>query len=293
MKPATVGPTSLCFFWDMQNCAVPSKMSPYECVAKIRAAVVLFKGEKTTEVSFNSYCDVSKLSQDVRQELGRARVIVHDVPSQKPAAADIRLLQDILHHTMTHRAGIIVLVSGDIDFAETVHDLVHTGGYKVILIHNKQARAELCQNASTALRYEDIVGTRSKSKASAPNTTPKKPARQHAAKVWACAECSKTFISQEARQQHADATNHAFEWSCDECSKSFQNERGLEQHLASTGHDQISCSICGAVFGSWHSLSQHLHATGHGDDLSWSCPQCDDDSWDDLSSLLDHLRFEH
>ncbi len=38
-----------------------------------------------------------------------------------------------------------------------MHDLVHTGGYKVILIHNRQARPELCKNASSALSFEDIV----------------------------------------------------------------------------------------------------------------------------------------
>lgn len=54
---------------------------------------------------------------------------------------------------MTHRSGIIVLISGDIDFAETVHDLVHTGGYTVVLIHNKQARPELCKNSSKALLF--------------------------------------------------------------------------------------------------------------------------------------------
>jgi DNA-directed RNA polymerase subunit RPC12/RpoP len=147
--------SSLGFFWDIQNCPVPSRGSSYDCVTSIRAAVS--SGERTTEVGFKAYCDIAKLSQETRQELSRARVNLCDVPSQKPGAADIRLLQDILHYTMHHRTGIIVLISGDIDFAETVHDLVHTGGYKVILIHNKQARPELCNNASEALSFEDIV----------------------------------------------------------------------------------------------------------------------------------------
>ena len=59
----------LCFFWDLQNCAVPSKSSPYECVNKIRGVVP--KGEKTVEVSFNAYADTSSLSQEVRQEFSR------------------------------------------------------------------------------------------------------------------------------------------------------------------------------------------------------------------------------
>lgn len=146
---------SLCFFWDIQNCPVPTKRSPYECVSLIRDAV--FKGDKTAEVGFNAYCDSSTLSHDTRQELSRARVHVRDVPSKKKGAADLCLQQDILRHTMTHRSGIIVLISGDVDFAETVHDLVRMGNYRVILIHNKQARPELCKNATKALKFEDVV----------------------------------------------------------------------------------------------------------------------------------------
>ena len=122
-------PSALCFFWDIQNCAVPSGASPYDRVRAIRAAVTEKRaGGKTAEVSFNANCDVGGLSQNTRAQLGSARVITRDVSSRKAGAADIRLLQDSLYHTMTHHSGIILLISGDIDFAETVHDLVHTAG---------------------------------------------------------------------------------------------------------------------------------------------------------------------
>lgn len=321
---------------------------------RIRGAVL--KGEKTTEVSFNAYCDVSKLSQDTRQELARARVIVRDVPSQKPAASDIRLLQDMLHHTMTHRTGIIVLISGDIDFAETVHDLVHTGGYKVIVIHNKQARPELCKNASSALRFEDVVGggggdsekgkkegngkpknsnsgtdsgksgvsgkgkkegdnarvknDNSKQKKGAVEVEgknsssgkkhdvggkggSKKTTSAARKQTWPCESCGKRFVSQEARDNHVDATGHSIQWICEECTKSFSTEKGLEQHQEATGHDQICCEDCGNRFNSLRSLSQHLDATGHGAHLCWSCPHCHNETWDRLKELLDHLRLDH
>jgi ABC-type transport system involved in cytochrome c biogenesis ATPase subunit len=60
---------------------------------------------------------VQSLTSNQRLELARARLIlnnrsvtIRDVPSTKSGAADIRLLQDILHHTMVNRTGIIVLV---------------------------------------------------------------------------------------------------------------------------------------------------------------------------------------
>ena len=322
-------PSPLCFFWDLQNCAVPSKSSSYECVNKIRAVVP--KGEKTIEVSFNAYADTSSLSQEVRQEFSRARVNLRDVPSQKPGAADIRLLQDILHHTMMHRSGIIVLISGDIDFAETVHDLVHTGGYHVVLVHNRQARPELCKNASKALNFEEIVGgvvdgAKKEKKKEKDKTKPAKvgtaakqskpgeqvqegkkkkeekkkeekksaPAakKQPNAKRWPCQGCAKTFSSQESRDMHVEMTGHAVEWECQECGKVFQSERGLEQHQEATGHDQISCSECGSAFNSMRSLSQHLDATKHCSYMTWSCPQCGD-TWNRLKDVLDHVRLDH
>jgi rubrerythrin len=309
----------------MQNCPVPSKGSPYECVNRIREVVL--KGEKTTEVSFNAYCDVSKLSQDTRQELARARVILRDVPSQKPAAADIRLLQDMLHHTMTHRSGIIVLISGDIDFAETVHDLVHTGGYKVILIHNRQTRSELRRNASKALEFETVVGgavqgnknsstgrkdisgkkdktgrkkesnnkNSADKSASVSSKSKKKESKQskQPKKQWPCESCGKKFAAQESRDKHVEATGHVVQWGCDDCGKAFQSELALQQHQDATGHDQISCDECDAKFNSLRSLSQHMEATGHAAYLSWNCPICKDEPWPSLKDLLDHLRLDH
>lgn len=191
----------------------------------------------------------------------------------------------MLHHTMTHRSGIVVLISGDIDFAETVHDLVHTGGYKVVLIHNKQARQELCRNASKALLFKDVVtepkganhSNAAKSNAkkadvkvpkdanSSPrkkdsgqkvkHPVPEKPTKQQqkqqhqkkTAKEWNCNGCSKKFSSEDTRDKQVEATGHDIQWTCDECSRQFQTAKALEQHQESTGHDQIACSECFAV----------------------------------------------
>lgn len=107
---------SLAFFWDMQNCSVSKQTASYEICSKIRR--VVGADMKTKEVGFNAYVDVSSLNSNQRLELARARhnllnnrVTLRDVPSSKQGAADIRLLQDILHHTMVNKSGIVVLIS--------------------------------------------------------------------------------------------------------------------------------------------------------------------------------------
>ena len=306
---------------DVQNCPVPSKGSPYECVNRIRGAVL--KGEKTAEVSFNAYCDVSKLSQDTRQELARARVILRDVPSQKPAASDIRLLQDMLHHTMTHRTGIIVLISGDIDFAETVHDLVHTGGYKVIVIHNKQARPELCKNASKALRFEDVVGDSGvadrpivdkgkKEGKKDGNGKPKnagadgkgsgKP-KKEGDDAQARSKSKKGNVESEGkspskRNDGNDGKKNGGKgpkktsaarkqtWPCESCGKKFLSQEARDSHVEATGHSaQWICEECNKTFQSEKGLEQHQEATGH-DQIC--CDDCGN-RFNSLRSLSQHL----
>lgn len=304
---------SLCFFWDMQNCPVPSKGSSYECVNRIREAVL--KGEKTAEVSFNAYCDVSKLSQETRQELARARVILRDVPSQKPAAADIRLLQDLLHHTMTHRSGIIVLISGDIDFAETVHDLVHTGGYKVILIHNRQTRPELRRNASKALEFEMVVrGSIVKTKN--PSTGKKDPGKnpndkktndigiggKNASKVGEkkdksgrkkedtssnAASKSGSAAAKVKKKQSKESKQPKKQWPCESCGKTFAAQESRDKHVEATGHIvQWGCDDCGKAFQTEMALQQHQDATGH-DQIS--CDECNA-KFNSMRMLSQHME---
>lgn len=301
---------SLCFFWDLQNCAVPSKSSPYDCVTRIRSAVL--KGETTTEVSFNAYCDSKTLSQETRQEFSRARVTVRDVSSQKSAAADIVLLQDILRHAMTHRSGIIVLISGDIDFAETVHDLIHTGGYRVILIHNKQARPELRKNATKAISFEDVVrgeggggrddaakDIRKDDKAPKPTKSgEKKKDGERDQKPTKAPKGDKKKDTEKGQKpakfepvHYSTIRTTTRAWNCGECGKSFQNEASMDQHKAATGHDEkITCQECEKTFGDINSLAQHLEATQHCKKTAWPCPRCKNESWKSLKKLLAHLQ---
>lgn len=311
---------SLCFFWDLQNCAIPSKIAPYDCVTRVRSTVLKLQSEvmatttSMAEVSFNAYCDVSCLSQDVRQELSRARVTIRDVASRKAGAADILLLQDILRHAMTHRTGLIVLISGDIDFAETVHDLVHTGGYKVILIHNKQARMELRKNASKAVSFDEIV----KSSGNTPNGNTSNSSDSNNSNN--SNNSKKSSSSNEGSSKREDnkskgegnrkkdpskkgsatATSSTTRptsqvaistWNCNECGKSFQSEASLDQHSTATGHEaKVPCPECQKLFGNLNSLAQHIEATKHCKNTKWRCPRCKNEKFKSLKKLLAHLQ---
>ncbi|KAI3656895.1 hypothetical protein MP638_001387 [Amoeboaphelidium occidentale] len=217
---------------------------------------------------------------------------------------------------MTHRSGIIVLISGDIDFAETLHDLVHTGGYTVILIHNGHARLELRNNASELRDFEDVVSDNSL--ITKKFTTPSKKAATEES-LWSCEVCGKTFASQKARDSHVEATGHLNECNecgktfqsklslkqhqdslmhgsvkCNECGKEFQSSKSLEQHQNATGHISVSCDDCGNIFTSLQRIHQHMARKNHSGSSSWECRQCPDDApWYSLSDLLDHLRLDH
>ena len=201
------------------------------------------------------------------------------------------------------------MISGDIDFAETVHDLVHTGGYKVILIHNKQARPELRRNASKALLWTDVVGGTTNgrktgtSREKAKNSTGKKQFGEGCgqnerkakgkAKAWTCAGCSRKFGTPEARDMHLAATGHAIQWTCGDCGKVFRRKEELQQHEKDVKHNLIACDECNASFVSLHLLAQHLDVTDHASYLVWPCPICKDEPWSNLKDLLDHLRLDH
>lgn len=291
---------SLCFFWDIQNCPVPSKRSPYDCVSLIRDAVFK-KGEKTAEVGFNAYCDITTLSQETRQELSRARVHVRDVPSQKKGAADMCLQQDIHRHTMTHRSGIIVLISGDVDFAEMVHDLVRMGNYRVVLIHNKQARPELRKNATMTLKFEDVVAGKPKGSDIKVKDSVKdegrlkksdgkgygKAANEKAPKVKGADKTksegkpkdksSKDKIPEGkisvGAKPKSDKGKPNDNGNAKEVVKNKQNEKpksGIGQRQPR--QRKWSCPECEKTFAAEESLKQHVEMTGHA--INWNCEGC-------------------
>jgi rubrerythrin len=116
--------------------------------------------------------------------------------------------------------------------------------------------------------------------------------------------CDKQFRSEDALEQHENATGHVV-WSCDVCDKEFASEEALEQHETATGHqpaddededdedeeEEYACEECGKAFKSESALAQHASTTGHGE-VVWQCPFCL--AQFDSEMILDaHARVAH
>jgi hypothetical protein len=203
-----------------------------------------------------------------------------------------------------HRSGVIVLISGDIDFAETVHDLVHTGGYEVVLVHNRQTRKELCQNASKALSFESIVGN---SEAIGGKKSRHCPGGHGTLKSFThrdgfnCNLCSRAFPAgtavygcrkcdggyDECQSCYTKAPDSKLPHDCsqDKTTRTKSSD-GKGENKSKGGppnksavpkapsktqkKGQFPCTGCDKVFASAESRDQHAEATGHASE----CDEC-------------------
>jgi uncharacterized C2H2 Zn-finger protein len=87
-----------------------------------------------------------------------------------------------------------------------VHDLVKTGGYRVILVHNKQAREELKKNASQAFEFEKLCGS-----ALNPLKASKSQESINSSKEerYECKQCPRIFTLKDAFRKHQEASGHS------------------------------------------------------------------------------------
>ncbi len=141
-------------FWDIENCQPPKGLSVVDCATRIRDATSAY-GE------FRAYCDVKRVSDQRRQECQRAGVVLVDVPSRKANAADLQLQNGIMEYVMNLKqqgssGAVIVLVSGDIDFAP-VGLLLKRHDFEFVLVHNQQANRDLIRAASSCFSFEEVV----------------------------------------------------------------------------------------------------------------------------------------
>ncbi|KAJ4960408.1 hypothetical protein NE237_020318 [Protea cynaroides] len=85
--------------------------------------------------NFTAYGDCNKLPKRVREGLQLTGVKVADVPHVKDGAADRAILNDMhLFASDNLPSATLVLISGDVDFAETLHKLGQRGHTIILLI---------------------------------------------------------------------------------------------------------------------------------------------------------------
>ncbi|KAL4073553.1 hypothetical protein J3A83DRAFT_4229431 [Scleroderma citrinum] len=85
---------------------------------------------------------------------------------------------------------------------------------------------------------------------------------------YECHDCSKTFSSQQALEQHTRDKYHGIE--CDYCGRAFGSEEACKQHTNAV-HPHIACTECTRTFQSLDDLEQHQQDKHP----SFECDYCD------------------
>ncbi|CAF1301515.1 unnamed protein product [Didymodactylos carnosus] len=267
------------FFWDIENCSIPRKQSPFDIVQRIRNLLIVSHGLR--EIGFNCYCDCTTISKDNQISLSHANVRIVHVPDSKPGAVDRCILLDLDRFERAHKPpATVVLISGDIDFVGKLSDLRHQAGFHVIVIHNLPAKAEL--KATVNAHYDWSMFTKSEinqqisnsmvdSLLPTTNLTPvarsnsEQCTKQKSKTMHECPKCSNKFESIDALRQHQQAKQHFFD--CPGCSDVFATSEGILQHQKAKNHyTNHKCAFCSATFKSGSALKQHQKAKyGIGD----------------------------
>ncbi|KAJ4961730.1 hypothetical protein NE237_021640 [Protea cynaroides] len=121
-------------FWDIENCNVPRTVSAENVSGNIREVLSSEIGIKSIKM-FNAYGDCNALSNQVRKGLHLTGVKVVDVPHVKDGAADRAILSDMHFFAFDNLpSATLVLISGDVDFAETLHKLEQRGHAIILFV---------------------------------------------------------------------------------------------------------------------------------------------------------------
>lgn len=141
-------------FWDIENCNVPRGKSALTVVQRIRDR--FFSGHR--EAEFMCVCDINKEHSTIIQELNDSQVTVAHINATAKNAADDKLRQSLRRFADTHSSpATVVLISGDINFAQDLSDLRHRNGLNVILVHGQFATEALITCANKAVRYDELL----------------------------------------------------------------------------------------------------------------------------------------
>ena len=124
-------------FWDMENCPVPRDVCPEDVKGNITKALwehALITGPITT---FSAYGDFNAFPHKITDGCLSTGITLIDIPNGRKDAADKTIqaiLADILLFALDNSPpSSIMLISGHVDFARTLHILVQRG-YTTLLV---------------------------------------------------------------------------------------------------------------------------------------------------------------
>lgn len=122
----TEGPVAI--LWDIENCPIPVGVPPMDVSGNVRNSLMVHGGIKGAITTFSAYGDYSRLSKDIRQGCQKTGINLIDVPSGTKDAADKAILIDMFLFALDNRPpALILLISGDVDFAPALHKLRQRG----------------------------------------------------------------------------------------------------------------------------------------------------------------------
>lgn len=287
---------SVAYFWDIENCTFSKATNVFDLVSRIRSVCNEPQHEASpTEVEFSCCANMTILPAHVAAGLHDAGVKLIHVPSPKESASDIALMNEIRRFTKLHQpnSSTIVLITGDNDFASLINELRHRLQYKVILIHNRQAKASLTKAPDISIKWEDLCN--SSLDYHAITRTQSSPRTQsllvHLAQLstqqlQACSLCDSTFSTMSDLNQHQYEVGHVEnkqDWhrivryivygsdgdesdvetfECPTCSIDMSSLRSLTSHMIVAQHG-IVCQRCDRQFDTDEALQQHCDAKGH------------------------------
>jgi len=131
-RRATDARAPIAVFHDLENCAVPSAVQAWSVAGAVLEALRA-SGYGGVLRSYTAFGDMALLRPAVRRQLSSTGVRLCDVPSGRKDAADRALLLDMLLFARdTPPPAVVLLITGDRDFAPTAHRLTQLG-YTVLL----------------------------------------------------------------------------------------------------------------------------------------------------------------
>eukprot|EP00027_Filamoeba_sp_ATCC50430_P018178 CAMPEP_0168569870 /NCGR_PEP_ID=MMETSP0413-20121227/16412_1 /TAXON_ID=136452 /ORGANISM="Filamoeba nolandi, Strain NC-AS-23-1" /LENGTH=408 /DNA_ID=CAMNT_0008602443 /DNA_START=360 /DNA_END=1587 /DNA_ORIENTATION=+ len=251
----------IAYFWDIENCPIPKSRSAFDIVQLIRTLA-----EDEAEECFACIGDTNKVPKKSQEELALANVTLNHVPQIKPGDADRVIVKEITRFASSHQTPnhTIVLISGDVDFIQQLSSLRNTSKYKVVLLHNAQARPELIKTASVSKEWNTFVNNSQKPQNQNASKKQQKPKTENNNNAVPKPEKPK---KQENKQQNKPKKKQKEDkqFECLACSKAFKIRNSLEQHQEQKSH--FVCAWCyessdkpGPTFGSSESVAQHVEA---------------------------------
>jgi len=128
MNPALDMEGPVAIMWDIENCPIPAGVPPLDVSGNIRHSLLVHGGVKGAITTFSAYGDYSHMPKSIRQGCQKTGINLIDVPNGKKDAADKAILIDMFLFALDNRPpALILLISGDVDFAPALHKLRQRG----------------------------------------------------------------------------------------------------------------------------------------------------------------------